>query len=79
MATTPIDKPSCTHREQTPVRTCMKCGCYLRSYHDTPQCEPCGTPEWELTDDEVIRLIAEVPTVPRRRLAFEALAEMHER
>jgi hypothetical protein len=77
--TTTLDIPKPTHREQRPVRTCMTCGCWLRSYQVGETCDPCGKPDWELEDIEVFRLISEMPDVRHRREAFEALTEIHER
>lgn len=78
MSTATLDKPPCTHREETPVRTCSKCGCYLRTGNESTQCSPCGTPAAELVDDtDVYKALAAAPPSERARV-FEALQRMWE-
>lgn len=75
-----LDIPPPTHREVTPVSTCHRCGCYLRSFHDGDYCEPCGVPKAERVEEaEEFDLIAAVAgiTDQRQRLrGFEALSEL---
>lgn len=73
-----LDKPKPTHREETPVRVCLECGCYLRSTNSSTTCDPCGTPPWEQVEDEVFDRIGAMRGVRQRRRAFEALAELQE-
>lgn len=65
-----LNKPPCTHREETPVRECARCGAYLRSFTGQKLCDPCSTPREELVD--VWDSIADA-TFHERRLVFEAL------
>jgi hypothetical protein len=71
-----IQKPKPTHREETPVLTCRSCGCYLRSTNLSTTCSPCGTPPWEIVEDEVFERISEMSDLRQRRGAFEALIEV---
>lgn len=72
-----LDIPPATHREQSPIRTCSKCGCYLRSGNESTWCSPCGTPEWEILDNEVWDRISRVD-YKRRQIAMDAMAELME-
>jgi hypothetical protein len=69
------DKPIPTHREELPVRECRSCGCYLRSYQESTFCDPCGTPAWEIVDEEVWARINDCGLVDRKH-ALEALGEI---
>lgn len=71
-----LQKPPPTHREEQPVRTCRECGCYLRTGNESTTCSPCGTPPWEIVEQEVFERISKMTDVRRRRKAFQALAEM---
>jgi hypothetical protein len=68
-----------THREVQPVKECLGCGCYLRSYGNTSYCDPCSSPESELDEAEVFSRIASIKDARRRCKAFEAYAELQER
>lgn len=73
-----LEKPPCTHREDTPVRICHKCGCYLRSTNPSTTCDPCGTPPWELVEEgDVFDAIAEAPGPYRERI-IDALERIWE-
>jgi hypothetical protein len=71
-----LDKPRCTHREVTPIRSCKGCGAYLRSYGNNDYCDPCSTPESELDEAEIFKRIARMSDLRRRQKAFEAYAEV---
>jgi len=72
-----LDKPKPTHREETPVRTCNNCGCYLRSYGNEAFCDPCSSPALSADDRaEIFKQISEMTDVRARRRAFEALADL---
>jgi hypothetical protein len=70
-----LDKPKPTHREEQPVLSCMRCGCWLRSFHPTAFCDPCGRPEWELSDQEIWEIVAKTGN-RYRPMAMEAVAEL---
>jgi hypothetical protein len=64
-------KPSPTHREITPIRECVSCGAYLRSYKYGDKCDPCekGDLEQPITEADVWDAMAEGDTQMRRALA----------
>lgn len=67
-----------THREQLPARRCVRCRCWMRSYHDSERCDPCeGRPVIESPEDAFER-IAEMEDFRARRAAFQELAEVME-
>jgi hypothetical protein len=67
--------PPPTHREVTPVQTCMACGCYLRTGNERTTCDPCGIPDWEKLDEELWERLPDLH-LSRRRAAFEALEDI---
>lgn len=72
-ATATLQKPKPTHREVQPVRTCLGCGCYLRSYGNQAFCDPCSKPVLSADDRaEIFRQISAMTDVRARRKAFEA-------
>lgn len=74
-----LDKPACTHREVQPVRTCLTCGCYLRSFGNEAFCDPCSKPSLSKEEHaEIFSRISEMPDPRARRKAFEALADLVE-
>jgi hypothetical protein len=77
MATATAPPPP-THREEHPVRTCRKCGCYLRTGNLSTTCTPCGTPPWELIEDDVWAHIADIHR-GHRDLAMDGVADLLER
>lgn len=77
MTATTLDKPKCMHREETPVKACASCGCYLRSYGNEAFCDPCSKPVISKDDNaEIFKRISQMTDVRARRKAFEALAEI---
>lgn len=79
MATATLDKP--LHREDHPPRRCANrsCRAWLRSTNPGPYCSPCSTPESELVEEEdLLKLIAQLPRAIDRRRAFLALEERAE-
>lgn len=75
--TATLQKPKPTHREETPVKTCGNCGCYLRSYGNVSFCDPCSKPVLSADDRaEIFKQIGEMTDVRARRRAFEALADV---
>jgi hypothetical protein len=79
MSTAVLNRPPCTHREETPVRTCSGCGCYLRSFGNEAFCDPCSKPSLSKEDHtEIIKRISEMNDARERRKAFEALADLVE-
>jgi Zn finger protein HypA/HybF involved in hydrogenase expression len=78
MSAAVLDKPPCTHREETPVRSCANCGAYLRTGNESTQCSPCGTPAAEIVDEQdIFKVLAEAPLTERSRV-FEALERVWE-
>jgi hypothetical protein len=76
-ATAALQKPKPTHREETPVRNCSRCGCYLRSYGNEAFCDPCSKPVLSADDRAgIFKQIGEMTDVRARRRAFEALADV---
>lgn len=70
-------QPRPTHREVQPVRTCITCGCFLRSYGNEAFCDPCSKPVLSADDRaEIFERISEMTDVRARRKAFEALADL---
>ena len=62
-----------THREQKPVKRCLACGCFMRSFHDSTNCDPCGKPVTELTSAEVWKALR----APERKMdTVDALQEL---
>jgi hypothetical protein len=76
-ATAAPPKPPCTHREETPIKECLSCGAYLRSYGNQAFCDPCSKPVLSADDRaEIFKQIGEMTDVRARRRAFEALADV---
>lgn len=74
-----LDIPKPTHREVTPARRCMECGAWLRTGNESTTCDPCGTPPWEVVEDEVLERIGAMTGIRNRREAFDAYVELGER
>lgn len=72
-----LQKPKPTHREETPVKECARCGCWLRSFGNEPFCDPCSKPVISKEDHaEIFKQIAEMTDARHRRKAFEFFAEL---
>lgn len=81
-STTYATKPPCTHREELPVRECRSCGAYLRTGNTSTTCSPCGTPPWEIVDEDLgapsfFGALAEAP-LPVRNHVADALQRIWE-
>lgn len=76
--TTSLDIPKPTHREETPVRVCRECGCYLRTGNLSTTCDPCGVPPWETVEtlDSIFSITATFSDT--RRPIFDALVDCME-
>jgi hypothetical protein len=72
--------PPPTHREATPVRTCSRCGCYLRSFHDSDYCEQHDKQAgYALEAKQGLELVADVAAISDSRFrqqGFDALSEL---